>query len=171
MNEISAEPTSMSFLLMSPARKLADSNVAMANCDDSADMAIRLMKERQTKCVLLSRGGEAVGIVTKTDILFKVLSQGKNPSKVRLEEIMNTPIIAVDPASTVQEALSIMDKHAIRQIVVTAQIHLFLGSFRGTIFLKESNSQQPAAEDSALQGTPVCIINPEAILFSKDDET
>ena len=137
MNEISAEPTSMSFLLMSPARKLADSNVAMANCDDSADMAIRLMKERQTKCVLLSRGGEAVGIVTKTDILFKVLSQGKNPSKVRLEEIMNTPIIAVDPASTVQEALSIMDKHAIRQIVVSSNSSVLGIISRDDLFERE----------------------------------
>ena len=57
MNENSAEPTSMSFLLMSPARKLADSNVAMADYNDSADRAIRLMKDKQTKCVLLSRGG------------------------------------------------------------------------------------------------------------------
>jgi CBS domain-containing protein len=170
MNEISAEPTSMSFLLMSPARKLADSNVAMANCDDSADMAIRLMKERQTKCVLLSRGGEAVGIVTKTDILFKVLSQGKNPSKVRLEEIMNTPIIAVDPAATVQEALSIMDKHAIRQIVVSSNSSVLGIISRDDLFEREQLTAT-AAEDSALQGTPVCIINPEAILFSKDDET
>jgi CBS domain-containing protein len=170
MNEISAEPTSMSFLLMSPARKLADSNVAMANCDDSADMAIRLMKERQTKCVLLSRGGEAVGIVTKTDILFKVLSQGKNPSKVRLEEIMNTPIIAVDPAATVQEALSIMDKHAIRQIVVSSNSSVLGIISRDDLFEREQLATT-AAEDSALQGTPVCIINPEAILFSKDDET
>ena len=137
MNEISAEPTSMSFLLMSPARKLADSNVAMANCDDSADMAIRLMKERQTKCVLLSKGGEVVGIVTKTDILFKVLSQGKNPSKVRLEEIMNTPIIAVDPAATVQEALSIMDKHAIRQIVVSSNSSVLGIISRDDLFERE----------------------------------
>ena len=170
MNEISAEPTSMSFLLMSPARKLADSNVAMANCDDSADMAIRLMKERQTKCVLLSRGGEAVGIVTKTDILFKVLSQGKNPSKVRLEEIMNTPIIAVDPTATVQEALSIMDKHAIRQIVVSSNSSVLGIISRDDLFEREQLTTT-AAEDSALRGTPVCIINPEAILFSKDDET
>ena len=132
MGESSAEPTSMSLLLMAPARKLADPNVAMADYNDSADSAIRLMKEKETKCVLLSRGGLAIGIVTKTDILYKVLSQGKNPSKVRLEEIMTSPILAVDPDSTVQEALSMMDKHAIRQIV-----------FQGTIFLRKSNLQHP----------------------------
>ena len=170
MNEISAEPTSMSFLLMSPARKLADSNVAMANCDDSADMAIRLMKEKQTKCVLISRGREVVGIVTKTDILYKVLSQGKNPSKVRLEEIMTSPILAVDPDSTVQEALSIMDKHTIRQIVVSSGSSVVGIISRDDLFEREHLTTS-SAEDTAIQGTPVCIINPDAILFGKGSET
>lgn len=169
MNEFAAEPTSMSILLMAPARKLADSNVAMADYNDSADTAIRLMKEKQTKCVLLSRSGEAIGIVTKTDILYKVLSQGKNPSKVRLEEIMTSPILAVDPDSTVQEALTIMDKHAIRQIVVSSNSSVIGVISRDDLFEREQLTTT-TSEDSAIQGTPVCIINPEAILFSKDSE-
>ena len=159
----------MSSLLMAPARKLADSNVVMADYNDSAEVAIRLMKEKQTKCVLLSRGGKAVGIVTKTDILYKVLSQGKNPSKIRLEEIMSSPILAVDPDSTVQEALSIMDKHAVRQIVVSSNSSVIGIISRDDLFEREKLTTT-SAEDSALQGTPVCIINPEAILFSKDND-
>jgi CBS domain-containing protein len=170
MNEFSTEPTSMSFLLMSPARKLADSNVIMVDYNDSSDTAIRLMKEKQTKCVLISRGREVVGIVTKTDILYKVLSQGKNPSKVRLEEIMTSPILAVDPESTVQEALSVMDKHTIRQIVVSSGSSVVGIISRDDLFERE-HLTTTSAEDTAIQGTPVCIINPDAILFSKGSET
>lgn len=169
MNEFSAEPSSMTYLLMSPTRKIADSNVTMADYNDSADTAIRLMKEKQTKCVLLSKGGEAIGIVTKTDILYKVLSQGRNPSKVRLEEIMTSPILAVDPESTVQEALSIMDKHSIRQIIVSANSSVVGIISRDDLFERERLATT-LAEESAIQGTPVCIINPAAIVFSKDIE-
>lgn len=169
MNEFSAEPPSMTYLLMSPTRKLADSNVTMAHYNDSADTAIRLMKEKQTKCVLLSKGGEAIGIVTKTDILYKVLSQRRNPSKVRLEEIMTSPILAVDPESTVQEALSIMDKHSIRQIIVSANSSVVGIISRDDLFERERLATT-LAEESAIQGTPVCIINPAAIVFSKDIE-
>lgn len=169
MNEFSAEPSSMTYLLMSPTRKLADSNVTMAHYNDSADTAIRLMKEKQTKCVLLSKGGEAIGIVTKTDILYKVLSQRRNPSKVRLEEIMTSPILAVDPESTVQEALSIMDKHSIRQIIVSANSSVVGIISRDDLFERERLATT-LAEESAIQGTPVCIINPAAIVFSKDIE-
>lgn len=169
MNEFSAEPSSMTYLLMCPTKKLADSNVTMADHNDSADTAIRLMKENQTKCVLLSKGNEVIGIVTKTDILYKVLSQGKNPSKVRLEEIMTSPILAVDPESTVQEALSIMDKHSIRQIVVSSNSSVIGIISRDDLFERE-RLVTSLAEESAIQGTPVCIINPDAIVFSKESE-
>lgn len=169
MNQFSAEPSSMTYLLMCPTKKLADSNVTMADHNDSADTAIRLMKEKQTKCVLLSKGDEVIGIVTKTDILYKVLSQGKNPSKVRLEEIMTSPILAVDPEATVQEALSIMDKHSIRQIVVSANSSVVGIISRDDLFERERLATT-LAEESAIQGTPVCIINPDAIVFSRDSE-
>jgi signal-transduction protein with cAMP-binding, CBS, and nucleotidyltransferase domain len=118
---------------------------------------------------LLSKGGEAIGIVTKTDILYKVLSQRRNPSKVRLEEIMTSPILAVDPESTVQEALSIMDKHSIRQIIVSANSSVVGIISRDDLFERERLATT-LAEESAIQGTPVCIINPAAIVFSKDIE-
>jgi len=169
MAENTPDPTSLSILLMSPARKLVDSNVSIADYGESADTAIRLMNEKQTKCVLLLRGGEAIGIVTKTDILYKVLSQGKNPSKMRLEEIMTSPVLAVDPDSTVQEALSIMDKNAIRQIVVSSKSSVLGIISRDDIFERERLATT-SAEDSAMQGTPVCIINPEAISFGNDAE-
>jgi CBS domain-containing protein len=169
MNEFSAEHSSMTYLLMCPTKKLADSNVTMADHNDSADAAIRLMKEKQTKCVLLSKGKEVIGIVTKTDILYKVLSQGKNPSKVRLEEIMTSPILAVDPESTVQEALSIMDKHSIRQIVVSSNSSVIGIISRDDLFERERLATT-LAEESAIQGTPVCIINPDAIVFGKESE-
>ena len=76
--------------------------------------AIKLMKDRNARSVLVSHHGEVIGIVSKTDILFKVMSQGRNPSRVKLREIMTSPVLAVNPQATVQEALSIMDKHMVR---------------------------------------------------------
>jgi CBS domain-containing protein len=55
--------------------------------------------------------------VSKTDILLKVMSQGRNSGKVRLREIMTSPVLAVDPHNTDQETLSIPDKHLIRKVM------------------------------------------------------
>jgi CBS domain-containing protein len=73
------------------------SDVAILEADMTTDDAIEAMQEKNARNVLVSVRGEIVGIVSKTDILFKVTSQGRNPSKVKLREIMNSPVLAVNP--------------------------------------------------------------------------
>src|SRR3712207_8366495 len=81
-------------------------DVAILESDKTTDVAIEAMQEKNARSVLVSVRGEIVGIVSKTDILFKVTSQGRNPGKVRLREIMTSPVLAVNPQTTVREARS-----------------------------------------------------------------
>ena len=96
------------------------SDVAILESDKTTDEAIQAMREKNARNILVSVKGEIVGIVSKTDILFKVTSQGRNPSKVRLREIMTSPVLAVNPQTTIKEALSTMDKKKVRQLMVHA---------------------------------------------------
>ena len=84
-------PNDISALLSSPIEHFINTNVAILEGDKFTDQALNLMKERDVRSVLVSHVGEVVGIVSKTDILFKVMSQGRNPGKVRLREIMTSP--------------------------------------------------------------------------------
>src|SRR5581483_11255805 len=108
-------------LLSLPIENFINMNVAIMEGDRYVDQALEKMKEKGVRSVLASHQGEVIGIVSKTDILFKVMSQGKNPAKIQLREIMSTPVIAVNPKNTVQETLSVMDKHVIRQVIVSSQ--------------------------------------------------
>src|SRR5262245_841136 len=96
------------------------SDDAILESDKTADDGIQAMQEKNERNVLVSVRGEIVGIVSKTDILFKVTSQGRNPSKVRLREIMASPVLAVNPQTTIREALAIMDRKKVRQLMVHA---------------------------------------------------
>ena len=113
-------PDNITSLLSSPIELVLNTDIIILESDKFADEAIKLMKERNARSILASHNGEVIGIVSKTDILFKIMSQGRNPAKVRLREIMNSPVLTVDPKATVQEALSIMDKHVVRQIIVSS---------------------------------------------------
>src|ERR671936_611487 len=113
-------PDDISALLSSPIEHFVNTNVAILEGDRFTNQALDLMKEKDVRTVLVSHVGEVVGIVSKTDILFKVMSRGRNPSKVKLREIMTSPVLAVNPQNTVQEALSIMDKHMVRQIIISS---------------------------------------------------
>jgi CBS domain-containing protein len=170
VKDLSYYPENTTSLLSSPIELILNTNVIILESDSLANEAITLMKERNARSVLVSHDGEVIGIVSKTDILFKVMSPGRNPVKVKLREIMNSPVLALDPKATVQEALSIMDKHVIRQIIVSSNAAVLGTVARDDIFEKIQMATISAA-DTAIRGTPVCIINPKAIVYMKDTGT
>ena len=167
MKDSSYVPDNITSLLSSPIEIILNTNVIILESDRFVDEATKLMKDRNTRSVLASHNGEVIGILSKTDILFKVISQGRNPSKIKLREIMTSPVLAVDPKTSVQEALSIMDKNDVRQIIVSSNASVLGMVSRDDIFEKIQMATISTA-DTALQGTPVCIINPKAIVYMKD---
>jgi signal-transduction protein with cAMP-binding, CBS, and nucleotidyltransferase domain len=129
-------PEDISALLSTPIEHFINTNIAILESDRYTDEALGLMKDKGVRSVLASRLGEVVGIVSKTDILFKVMSQGRNPGKVRLREIMTSPVLAVAPHNTVQETLSIMDRHVVRQVIVSSHSAVLGMVSRDDIFEK-----------------------------------
>jgi CBS domain-containing protein len=160
-------PDDITALLSTPIEHFINTNVVIMESDKYTDEALKLIKERGVRSVLVSHLGEVVGIVSKTDILFKVMSQGRNPGKVKLREIMTSPVLAVGPHNTVQETLSIMDKHVIRQVIVSSHSAVLGMASRDDIFEKIHMSTLSTAH-TAIKGTPVCIINPKAIVYMRD---
>ena len=163
-------PDDISSLLSTPIEHYMNTNLVILESDKFTDEALNLMKEKDVRSVLVSHLGEVMGIVSKTDILFKVMSQGRNPGKVRLREIMTSPVLAVDPHNTIQETLSIMDKHVIRQVIVSSHSAVLGMVSRDDLFEKIHMATMSTAH-TAIKGTPVCIINPKAIVYMKDINT
>ena len=65
------------------------------NKDATALDAVRMMLDRKCFSLLVPRSdkNDAYGIVTKTDIINKVVAEGHDPSKVRVAEIMSKPLV------------------------------------------------------------------------------
>lgn len=61
--------------------------------------AVELMREKGLLCLIVQRrhDEDAYGIVTETDVVYKVLAYGEDPRKVRVYEIMSKPCIVVNP--------------------------------------------------------------------------
>ncbi len=79
----------------------------------------------QERCTIVvthldSRSGQRVpiGIITERDIIFRVVAQNRGPFKVMLKDIMSTPIITIDAGKSVDEAISIFNKHKINRLPV-----------------------------------------------------
>ena len=164
----SSIPTTIASLLSSPVGVVLMPDVLILESDATVDEATKRMEEKNSRSVLASRLGEVVGIVSKTDILFKVISQNRNTSKVRLREIMTCPVLGVGPTTTIKEALSVMDKHNVRQVMVHAYAAVIGMVTRDNIFQK-MEMISTSSEDTMVQGTPVCLIDSKTIAYIKDD--
>lgn len=160
-------PESIPSLMSSIVGVIMNSDAIVMESDQFVDEAITMMKERNQRSVLASHKGEVVGLVSKTDILYKIISEGRNPGKVRLREIMTSPVMAVDPHTTVKEALTIMNKRNVRQLMVHAYSAV-LGIVSREDVSRMVEKIALSMEGAALEGTPVCIIDQKTITYVKD---
>ncbi|MGC2598079.1 MAG: CBS domain-containing protein [Nitrososphaeraceae archaeon] len=91
-------------------------------CEDANVVdATRLMNSKNTSSIIvrLKNSEEPIGIVTDKDILYRVVAENKDPSKITLKEIMSSPLHTVDKDVLVKDAVSIMRNKGIRRLVVT----------------------------------------------------
>jgi CBS domain-containing protein len=82
--------------------------------------ATQLMNSKNTSSIIirLRNSEEPIGIVTDRDILYRVVAEGKDPSKITLKEIMSSPLHTVGKDVLVKDAISIMRNKGIRRLIV-----------------------------------------------------
>ena len=166
-DEKSAPLSNVGIFLASPVGQIMRSDVAILEAEMTAEDALRSMQEKNARNVLVSVKGEVVGIVSKTDILFKVTLEGRKDSKVKLREIMSSPVLAVGPQATVREALTIMDEKKVRQVMVHAYAAT-LGMVNRVDVLESIKQISLELEDAALSGTPACIIDTTTLTYTRE---
>ena len=59
-----------------------------------------------------------VGVVTDRDIVCRLVAKGKDPLKVKADECMSQPVIVVRADDSVDDAVSVMQRHQIRRVPV-----------------------------------------------------
>jgi CBS domain-containing protein len=84
---------------MLKAADIMTTNVAQVRGAATVAEAVKKMRETGTRALIVSRRHDldAYGIVTETDIVYKVAAYGKDPKQVRVYEIMTKPCIVVNP--------------------------------------------------------------------------
>jgi len=87
----------------------------------SVTEASKSMREKKQSCSIVLRQDKPFGIVTEQDIAWKVVANGLDPKNVKIDEIMSTPLIVVDPDEDLSEAANKMNKHKIRRLVVVKE--------------------------------------------------
>jgi CBS domain-containing protein len=88
--------------------------------DETVFEATRLMVERRTGCLCVTRAGEVVGIVTERDYLTKVLHAGRTSKSTKVKDIatMGDDLIVGDANESLQDALDVIVHRNVRHLPI-----------------------------------------------------
>lgn len=167
MDQNKESKNTIASFLSSTVGSISNSDIIILEASDTVDDASRMMKDKNSTSVLVSARGDIVGIVSKTDILFKVMSQNRDSSKVRLREIMSSPVLTIRPNATIDDALSKMAKRNVRQIFLHAY-NAIIGVVSREQIYRRMEEISLSTEDLAISGTPVCIVDSKAVTYIRD---
>ena len=87
----------------------------------TVQMAAKIMADMRIGSLLVERESAIIGIVTETDFTRKVLAQGIDPSKTKIEQVMSAPVFTIDAEESLVTANQMMEKKNVRHLVVTEE--------------------------------------------------
>jgi len=83
-------------------------NVVTVSPNVSVAETATLMGAKRIGSLIVEVDGKPEGIVTERDLLSKVLAEDKDPQKVRVEDVMSSPLITIEPTATIKAAAQAM---------------------------------------------------------------
>ncbi len=106
--------------LMNRKPQTIDSKATAAEC-------ARKMAKSEIHYAVVVDAEQALGIITETDLVAKVMADALDPKKVLVLDIMSTPLITARPYAPVTEAAELMSEYRIRRIVVIDDMGTLVG--------------------------------------------
>jgi CBS domain-containing protein len=82
--------------------------------------SLRIMADKGIGCLVVTRNGEPVGMLTERDIVRRIV-QDKEVLNGKIEEVMSHPLTTVSPETPVVDALNVMREKSIRRLPVVSQ--------------------------------------------------
>lgn len=87
--------------------------------DSTVIAAVSLMNERRIGAlVVVDGGGAPIGMFSERDVLQRVVARGLDPTAVRVDEVMTTPLVVISPELTVREVMAAISETRCRHLPV-----------------------------------------------------
>jgi signal-transduction protein with cAMP-binding, CBS, and nucleotidyltransferase domain len=93
------------------------SDLAALDASTSIRDAAKLMDEKNIGCIIVTKNQSPIGILTERDFVKRIAAKEK-PLTASLEEVMSSPLVAINPDETVWEAAQIMKVNNIHKLPV-----------------------------------------------------
>ncbi|MDV3349997.1 CBS domain-containing protein [Leptolyngbyaceae cyanobacterium CCMR0082] len=146
---------------MMAAREIMTQDVVSISGSATVAEAVALMKEKGLRALIVDRRNEddPYGMVTETDIVYKVAAHGHDPKEMRVYQIMTKPCIVVTPELGVEYVARLFANTKIRRApVVQGRL---LGVISISDILRKSDFVEKPKKD--FYGNDAYMDNPEVL--------
>ncbi len=108
--------------------------------DEEASVAeiSKCMKMSGIGSVVITKEDKPIGIVTDRDIVIKVMMKNRNPSKVKVKEIMSSPLVTIESDVSLRSACKLLLEKGIRRLLVSDD-----GELVGIVSLRNIVTREP----------------------------
>ncbi|MBD2298582.1 CBS domain-containing protein [Nostoc sp. FACHB-87] len=105
---------------MLKAADIMTKDVATIRSSATVAEAVQLMRARDWRALIVDRRHEqdAYGIISESDIVYKVIAYGKDPHKTRVYEVMTKPCIAINPDLGLEYVARLFAQHRLHRAPV-----------------------------------------------------
>ena len=100
-------------------------DVVTIEMSESALAASKLMTEKEIGYIIVVSNSKPTGMITERDLVMRIMAKEKDPSKVKVSEVMSAPLITIDLNASVEDAVNMMAKYKIRRLPVVGENRIY----------------------------------------------
>lgn len=93
-------------------------NVVTIETGKTVQEAVEIMNKKEIGCIVVTKDGSPIGIVTERDVLNKIVVEGRDPEKTKIEEIMSSPLITGSPDMTLEDAAKLLVLRRVKKLPI-----------------------------------------------------
>lgn len=89
---------------------------------------------------------KVIGILTDRDLVLKIIAEGCDAEKTKVESVMTRKVISCRADDDVQKAIDSMSEHQLRRVLVVDKVNKILGIISQADVATRTNEPQKTAE-------------------------
>lgn len=126
-------PLDLDFKRRLIVREAMSSPVVTVNEEQNVVKAAEVMSNHKIGSIIVESGdGQPVGILTERDLVYRVIAKDTVPRNIPVKEVMSSPLRTVDPETSLEDAMALMNKINVRRLGV-----IYKGNLEGVISDKD----------------------------------
>ena len=96
------------------------------------DVAQMMVKKSVGSVIIMDKNSHPIGIITERDMVKRVCTKNVAASRIKLEQIMSTPLITIMSYDSIDTASRVMVKNKIKRLVVLEEDNRIIGLISAT---------------------------------------